>query len=51
MELSSELIEIETEKKGNIWASHFSKVCVACVFVLMVGMIALVLAAGFAVTT
>lgn len=46
MELSSELIEIEPEKRRNILASHVAKVFVACVLVLLVGMIALVLAIG-----
>jgi hypothetical protein len=51
MELSSELIEIETEKKGKVWASLFARLCVACVFVLIVSLIAIVLAAGFSATT
>ncbi|MGE5319263.1 MAG: hypothetical protein ACM3KD_03700 [Hyphomicrobiaceae bacterium] len=47
MELSSELIEIDPEKESNVLTRHFAKVFVACVFVLLVGMIAFVLAAGF----
>ena len=51
MELSSELIEIEPEEKQNILANHAAKVFVACVLVLLVGMIALVLAVGLSATT
>jgi hypothetical protein len=50
MELSSELIEIESEKERNILASRFAKVCAACAFALLVGIVALVLAVGLSST-
>jgi hypothetical protein len=34
MELSSELIEIESGKKRSVWANGLEKVCAACSWVL-----------------
>ena len=45
MELSSELIEIESKKERNILASYCAKVFAA--FALVVGIVAIVLAVVF----
>jgi hypothetical protein len=34
MELSSELIEIESEKKTSVWANSLEKACAACSWIL-----------------
>jgi hypothetical protein len=45
MELSSELIEIESGEERNVSTRYVAKA--ACVLVLLVGVVALVLTVGF----
>lgn len=46
MELSSELIEIESGPEKGVLASRLAKICVGCGIALAIGIVALVVIVG-----